>query len=297
MKNVSIVNLGLVVVTLGRVDSLRRLFSSLQGRLTADDRLMVVAQGNRSGVETLAMEFRTGDFCIDVIESPLGATRGRNAGVAALPVGIDYLLSFPNDTTWFPDGAIEALRRLPENFLTGALTVVDEHGAKFHLPVSGTPLNRWNVWSVVEVGMLVRRKAFEVVGGFDPDIGTGAASPWQAGEATDLLFRLQRGGLTDDFAWQPPSLTVGGVADAYGLSRAERRHKLRGYGRGLGRLVTRWRYPLWWRIAFIAGGMAFGIRHRVTNEIGDGWWVFLGRLEGALGRTLGRPVPARAVRR
>ena len=297
MQNVNIVNLGLVVTTLGRIDSLRRLLDSLKGRLTADDCLVVVAQANRPEVNALAAEFRSNNFRIDVINSTRGASLGRNAGVAALPVGADYLLSFPNDTTWFPVGSIETLRGLPDDFTTGALTVVDENGAKFALPEPGTPIDRWNVWCVIEMGMLVRQSAFNAVGGFDPDIGTGAASPWQAGEATDLLLKLQRAGLTDDFAWQPPTLALGGIADARGLSRVERRHKLRAYGRGLGRLVTHWRYPIWWRIAFIGGGLAFGIRHPSTSELGDGWWVFLGRFEGALGRTLGRPVHVQAVRR
>jgi len=297
VQDVNIVNLGLVVTTLGRIDSLRRLLDSLNGHLSAGDRVVLVAQARRPEVERLAAEFRSSVFCIDVIDSPRGAARGRNAGVAALPIGINYLLSFPNDTTWFPAESIETLRQLRDDFTVGALTVVDEYGAKFTLPEAGTPLDRWNVWGVIEMGILVRRTTFHAVGGFDPDIGTGAATPWQAGEVTDLILKLHRAGLTNDFAWQPRLLTVGGVADAHGLSRAARRHKLRGYGRGLGRLVTRWHYPFWWRIAFIVGGLAFGIRHRSTNELLDGWWVFLGRLEGALGRTLGRPVQMQAVER
>lgn len=290
-------NLGIVVATLGRIDSLRRLLGSLQGRLTSGDCVVLVAQGNPYEVRKLAAEYRNDNFCIDVIGSQRGATRGRNAGVKALPTGIDYLLVFPNDTTWFPVDAIEKLRCLPVKFTTGAMTVVDANGVKFRLPEQGASLNRWNVWSVIEMGLIVRRSTFDSVNGFDPDIGTGAETPWQAGEATDLLLKLKRAGLTKDFGWQPPTLNVGGITDAQGLSQTERRHKLRGYGRGLGRLVTRWNYPLWWRIAFIGGGIAFGIRHHTTNELFDGWWVFLGRLEGALGHTLGRPVKVQAVQR
>jgi hypothetical protein len=46
-------------------------------------------------------------------------------------------------------------------------------------------------------------------------------------------------------------------------------------------------YPWWWRFAFVFGGLAFGLRHRATNTVGDGWWVFLGRAEGTLGHTFG----------
>lgn len=277
--------LALVVTTLGRTESLRRLFASLRGQLAEGDRVVVVAQRHRDAVERLADEFRSDDFVISVTTSEPGAARGRNVGVAALPTGIDFLLQFPNDTTWFPAGSIARLRALPDSFTVGALTIVDETGPKFVLPEPGAPLTRWNMWSVIEMGLLVRRQLFDRVGGFDESIGTGAETPWQAGEGTDVLLRMQREGLTEDFAWLPPTTFLGGIADAHSLTATERRRKLRAYGRGLGRLVTRWRYPFWWRIAFVGGGLLFGVRHHQTHAVLDGWWVFVGRLEGGLGRT------------
>lgn len=286
-------NLGLVVSTLGRAEPLERLLRSLSAQMTPDDRLVLVAQGNLPVVERLAERFRAEAFAIDVTTSDRGASRGRNTGVAALPQG-ERLLHFPNDTTWFPDGSIEAIRASAGDVAAGALTVVDEHGPKFLLPEAGTPLDRWNVWSVIEMGLLMRRSVFDELGGFDPDLGTGAPTPWQAGEATDLLLRMteQRPDLATAFAWLPPAVTVGGIGDPTGLSKQERRRKLRAYSRGLGRLIVRHRYPWWWRFAFLLGGLAFGLRNRTTNTIGDGWWVFLGRAEGMLGRTLGGPTTA-----
>ena len=90
----------------------------------------------------------------------------------------------------------------------------------------------------------------------------------------------------------PHDVAVGGIADPSGLSSAERRRKLRAYGRGMGRVVVRHPYPWWWRFAFLFGGLAFGLRHRATNGIVDGWWVFLGRAEGMLGHTAGGPTTA-----
>jgi hypothetical protein len=292
------VKLALVVPTLGRVDRLRRLLDSIDGELREGDELVIVAQRNPADVERLAASFDAGAGHIIVTTSELGAARGRNHGVDAL-VGEDPLLVFPNDTTWFPTGTLDRLRALPMDFEAGAMTVRDEHGPKFVLPAPGTPLDRRNVWSVIEMGALVRRSVFDEIGGFDRDLGTGAPTPWQAGEVTDLLLRLasRRPELARGFGWLPADVAVGGIADAHGLGVTERRHKLRAYGRGLGLVVSRWRYPLAWRIAFIGGGLAFGIRHRTDYAPADGWWVFLGRLEGALGRTLGRPVHATAVQR
>ena len=278
-----------MVTTLGRTAALQRLLESLDGQMSAGDLLVLVAQANEAEVRRLVEAHRSSDFEIIVTTSDRGASLGRNSGVAALRHGADALLVFPNDTTWFPEGALEALRAVADDIDAGALTVVDDHGPKFVLPDAGTPLDRWNVWSVIEMGLLIRRSLFERLGGFDTSLGTGASTPWQAGEATDLLLRLivERPEIARDFRWLSPDVRVGGVADPHGLSSTERRRKLRAYGRGLGRLVQRWRYPLWWRFAFVAGGLAFGLRHRATNGVVDGWWVFLGRAEGVLGRTLG----------
>ena len=293
VQNGFIVNLGLVVSTLGRAEPLERLLESLSPQLHPDDRVVIVAQDRLAEVERLAEAFRSDTVAIDVTTSPRGASRGRNAGVALLDAD-ERLLHFPNDTTWFPDGALDAIRRAGPQLTAGALTVVDEYGPKFALPAVSTPLDRWNVWSIIEMGLLIRRSAFDELGGFDPDLGTGAPTPWQAGEATDLLLRLieRRPDLAATFAWLPPDTFVGGIADPSGLSSAERRRKLRAYGRGLGRIVVRHRYPLWWRFAFLFGGLAFGVRHRTGYVIADGWWVFLGRAEGMAGRVLGGPTSA-----
>lgn len=298
VQNGCIVNLGLVVSTLGRIDPLRRLLDSLDGELALGDRVVLVAQDRVPEVEALARSYAERGLGVIVTTSSRGISIGRNAGVAALGDG-EWLLSFPNDTTWYPAGVLGRLRSHADELIVGALAVHDEHGPKFALPDAGTSLNRWNVWSVIEIGLVMRRSVFDRLGGFDPLIGSGAASPWQAGEGTDLLLRLVSidPSMAHDFAWLPREIFVGGVTDAHGLARAARRHKLRAYGRGLGKVVTRWRYPAWWRFAFVGGGLAFGLRHRPDYELLDGWWVFLGRLEGAIGRVLGRTVRTQAVSR
>ncbi|TFD67302.1 glycosyltransferase family 2 protein [Cryobacterium ruanii] len=280
-------NIGLVITTLGREQGLRRLLRSLVGQVTRGDVIVMVAQRNLQAVERLATEFASIDCKIVVTTSPLGASRGRNAGVAALPAGVDYRLHFPNDTTWFPPDTIAGIRSTSPEAGAGALTVTDENGPKFKLPVPGTPLDRWNVWTVIEMGLVIRRSVFTEIGGFTESIGTGASTPWQSGEATDLLLRLIKSGQADSFAWLPADIAIGGISDPHGLSDGERRRKLRTYARGFGRLLSVWRYPLYWRAAALAGGLLFGVRNRSSFHAADGWWVFVGRFEGLTGRCFG----------
>ena len=281
-------NIGLVVTTLGREQGLRRLLNSLAGQVTAADTIVIVAQRNLEAVTNLAAEFTDIGCGIVVTTSPLGASRGRNAGVEALPAGVDYLLHFPNDTTWFPPGTVAGIRSTPPEASAGALTVTDENGPKFCLPAPGTPVDRWNVWTVIEMGLVMRRSVFTRLGGFLESIGTGASTPWQSGEATDLLLRLIQSGESKSFVWLPADVAIGGVSDPHGLSSEERRHKLRSYARGFGRVLTRWRYPLYWRAAALAGGLLFGVRNPASFRAADGWWVFVGRFEGLIGRCFGQ---------
>lgn len=290
-------SLGFVVTTLGRLEAIDRLLGSLDSRLEPADRLVIVAQDHADDVRALVAVHPTLAASTVVTTSARGASRGRNAGVAALD-DPQALLCFPNDTTWFPEGTVEALREADAaGLMAGAMVVADENGPKFTLPKPGTPLDRWNVWSVIEMGLVMRRTVFDDAGGFDEGIGTGATTPWQAGEATDLLLRLQRDQpvVSGSFSWLP-HVVVGGISDSRGLAPGERRRKLRAYGRGLGRLAVQHRYPLWWRGAFVAGGLLFGLRHSDIARPVDGAWVFLGRMEGILGRALGA-TPVEAVTR
>ena len=71
-------SLGIVVTTLGRAEALDRLLASLDGRLSAGDRLVVVAQ-DRTNEVACALEARPGlSDVATVITSARGAALGRD---------------------------------------------------------------------------------------------------------------------------------------------------------------------------------------------------------------------------
>ncbi len=284
-------NLGLVVTTLGRIDPLRALLTSLVGQLEADDRVVLVTQGRHDEVVALSEEFAAQGVPVVVARSERGAARGRNTGVAALPAG-DFVVNFPNDTTVFPAGVVGRIRgaTAAPDFIAGGFTSWDERGPKTVLPAAGTALDKWNVWSVIEMGILMRRSLFDEVGGFDTTIGPGATTPWQVAEGTDLLLRAMKRepAMAENFVWLPHDVYVEGISTAFGLTPQERRRKMRAYGRGTGRAMAVHRYPLWWRAAFTLAGLLYGVRNPHPVTLSDGWPMFVGRLEGSLGFTLGQ---------
>ncbi|MEV7767487.1 glycosyltransferase [Microbacterium sp. NPDC086615] len=291
--------IGFVVTTLGRLEPLRALLASLEDQLREGDHVVLVAQGAQDDVAALAAEFAARGVPVTATTSARGASLGRNTGVAALPAG-DAVVTFPNDNTTYPAGTVAALHAAVDgaDFLAGGFTSWDERGPKTTLPSAGTPLDKYNVWSVIEMGILIRRSLFDAVGGFDENMGPGSASPWQVAEGTDLLLRAmaQEPRLVREFRWLPADVHVDGISTGFGLSTAERRRKLRAYGRGTGRAFAVHGYPLWWRLAFTAAGLLYGVRNPRPITLGDGWPMFLGRLEGTLGRTFGQARMVSATR-
>ncbi|WP_431795794.1 glycosyltransferase family 2 protein [Microbacterium enclense] len=284
-------NIGFVVTTLGRIAPLRALLTSLADQLRPGDHVVLVAQGAQEDVAALAAEFAANGVPVTATTSGRGASLGRNTGVAALPEG-DAVVTFPNDNTTYPPGTVRALHAAVDDagFLAGGFTSWDERGPKTTLPAPGTPLDKYNVWSVIEMGILIRRSLFDAVGGFDEDLGPGSVTPWQVAEGTDLLLRAMAHDrrLLSEFRWLPADVHVDGISTGFGLSSAERRRKLRAYGRGTGRTFAAHDYPLWWRVAFTGAGLLYGIRNPKPITLADGWPMFLGRLEGTLGRTFGQ---------
>ena len=275
-------SLTLVVATLGRVEALKRLLTSVAPQLRADDTVVVVAQAALEEITALAQEVDTAANIL-CVPSERGATRGRNTGVAATARG--SFLIFPNDTTWFPDGSIEAIRaNAGQDVLV--YTVRDDAGPKFSFPERSEPLNYRNVWDVIEPGFGIRRAAFEAIDGFDPLIGTGAPSPWQAGEVADLLYRWQLHSGNAPIQWAP-AIEVGGITDSAGLADSERRRKLRAYGRGCGRVMSRYRAPLWFRAAYVVAGLFVAVKRPGLYRLSDGWFAAIGRCEGTTGHLFG----------
>lgn len=283
--------LAFIVTTLGRLDALRALLVSLEPQLLPEDRVVMVAQREAEAVSALAREFAERGVPVVATSSERGATLGRNTGVACLPSG-EYILTFPNDNTTYPQGTLDALRAAvaSDEFSAGGFSSWDERGPKTAMPTSGTALDRYNVWTVIEMGILMRRSLFDRLGGFDLSLGPGSATPWQVGEGTDLLLRALANApqLAESFVWVPPEVHVDGISTGFGLTPHERRRKMRAYGRGTARVLAIHRYPWWWRLAFTGAGLLYGVRNPAPITLSDGWPMFLGRLEGMIGVTLGQ---------
>ncbi len=222
-----------------------------------------------------------------LLRSEVGGAVSRNAGLAAADAD---LVAFPDDDCWYPVDLLESVTRLlgshPE--WAGISTrSLDASGRSSNMrwdrrPGSVTRLNCWK--RAITYTVFLRRQAVEEAGGFDETIGM----PWTSGAETDLVLRvLDNGG---ELRYEP-SLAVHHPQQEPRWSResAERGYR---YGLGVGSVLRRHRYPLWfvgWRMAHLAAGSVYLLARGRTGEARFYWAMARGRLRGWLAPDTGRP--------
>lgn len=285
---------GIAVTTVGRWDDLSNLLDDLAGQ-SLPPRAVAIAHHDEGAVAELDELVRAfGDrLVIATVVSPRGISAGRNAAAGLLGDDIDWLY-FPNDTSRIDSDFLERVaQRLTPAATVCAARLVDREGVRNALPPAGSQLSRRNVWGAIEPATLFKRRDFIEVGGFDPEIGSGATTPWQAGEGTDLLLRMST---LDGFSieWLH-DVAVRAQTEFSHLSPKERRRKIRNYGRGTGYIYRRWEYPAWQRFRHVFGALLAPLRKRGKYRLADAFALAVGRAEGVFGAVLPGDPDTRAI--
>lgn len=289
---------GVGLTTVGRWEELGLLLEDLAVQTRPPQAVAIAHHDNSgqtpAGLEALLQRF-DGRLPIRVLVSPRGVSNGRNLTAQAVGDDIEWVW-FPNDTSRIdPDFFERVAGHCTPARTVVALQLVDREGPRNPLPASGTRLTRRTAWGAMEPATLFRRQAYLAVGGFDPDRGSGANSPWQSGEGPDLILRLSE---LDGFsiAWVG-DIVVHAQTEFAHLPPAERRRKLRNYGRGAGHVLRTWRYPLWYKLAHLLAAALMPLRNPKKFTVRDGVALLIGRTEGVLGRPFTRAADHRAVLR
>lgn len=275
--------LGLAVTTIGQ----RSLAPLLSSAAASTVRPAAVAIANQSG-HPLDVNPHEHPFPVHVVPSSGGISAGRNDAVQVLPPDVQ-VVGFPNDDCSFPPSSLEAVvgsfAAAPGTDAV-ACTLADPSGPRFALPPVGEHLTRTSVWRAIEPATFLRVDAFRRLDGFRVDLGTGAPSPWQSGEGTDLLLRLLAAGGT---VTSRPDITVMGAGERRSLSADEFVAKHRRYARGTGYLYRLHRYPAHLRLRVLVAPLVRATRHDASLSLSLrlARARFLGRLEGLLERPFG----------
>jgi glycosyltransferase involved in cell wall biosynthesis len=222
----------LVVATIGRVDELDHLFTSLEFQTHQDFRVIVVDQNPDDSL--LPVLEGTGLEVLHVRSRP-GLSRARNAGLALVSADV---VAFPDDDCAYDQDVLGHVGRLfaREPHLDGVTgRSVDRGGhSSPSWKLDPAVLNDHNLWNrAISYTIFLRREIVQRVGAFDERLGLGSSEPWSSGEEIDYLIRALRGGARIVF---DPSLTVHHEPEVRDIGFRD--------GATVGYLLRKHRYPL-----------------------------------------------------
>jgi GT2 family glycosyltransferase len=200
----------LVVATLGqRIDFLRQTLASIRAQDVASD-VVIVAPTGIDALDALATEFGA-----RTLPDPGSLTGAINLGMTTVTEAHDYV-NWLNDDDLLEPGSLAAttvaLDADPSAVVAfGACRYIDPEGRELWISRAGPWAPRVLKWGpdlIPQPGMLVRRTAWERVGGLDES--------FRFAFDLDLLLKLQKvgrlvdvGTVVSSFRWHPDSLTVG----------------------------------------------------------------------------------------
>lgn len=280
---------GLITVTYSPGDTLTTMLDSIGAATDREVAIVISDNGSRDG-SIERVEQRPG---VQVVRNPgnLGFGRGVNVAMQALPADADPVLVVNPDVTFGPgaiDALIQGLARHPEAGVVGPLITTPDgriYPSARQLPSIGTGVGHavfgwfWpdNPWTRAyrrdhadpierQAGwlsgscLLIRRKAFEEVGGFDPAF-------FMYFEDVDLGDRMARAGWRSIYLPDASVVHIGGHATAQHRPEMTRVHHLSAY-----RYLAR-RYSRWWqaplrlaiRCALFLRGVVAGRSGRVAG--------------------------------
>ncbi len=232
----------LVVATLGeRIDFLRETLTSIRAQSVPSD-VVIVAPVGIPQLAELVEEFAT-----SFLPDPGSLTAAINLGMGTAARHHEFV-NWLNDDDLLEPGSLEATIRALDADQTavvafGACRYIDPQGRELWISKAGPWAPRVLKWGpdlIPQPGMLVRRSAWQAVGGLDES--------FRFAFDLDLLLKLQKlgrlvdvGVVVSSFRWHPDSLTVGDRTTNIVESERAKRQSL---GAAARRVAWLWEAPV-----------------------------------------------------
>jgi glycosyltransferase involved in cell wall biosynthesis len=271
----------LILGTVGRVNELEIILSSLQAQTYQNFELIVVDQNPDDRLVPILARYKD-KFPILHLRSEKGLSKAKNLG---LKQSTRTIVGFPDDNCRYPSDLLERVANFfachPDvDGLTGRS--VDENGndSNGRYDTKPGPTNKFNLWKrVIAYNIFLRARAIEGIW-FDERLGPGAGTVWGAADETDYLLRVLGQGAS---LYYDPDLIAIHASPLKELVQSHRSMMYRAYsyGRGMSHVLQKHDFPLWFRAKWILralGGMTlFGAMLRFV-EAAYYWNALKGRL-------------------
>lgn len=272
----------LILATVGRVEEPKRFLASLDAQTYRDFELIVVDQNVDDRLEAILRPYFE-HFPIHHLRSDKkGVSRARNMGLHRARGDI---VSFPDDDCWYPKDLLEQVAEFFSKYpqwdgITGLAVDIKGHPSVGRWDSREGPINRYNVWTrSVEFSIFVKRQVAEQIGGFGEKLGPGAGTPWGAHEGDDFILRALQAGFR--FYYNPRFFIYHPHPfQQYNVKALER---ARLYGCGMGRVLRKHRYPLWFVTYYWLRPLGGTLLALARGNIGKAryyWTTLKGRISG-----------------
>lgn len=271
----------LILATVGRTSELNRLFDSLLVQTFHDFEVIVVDQNTDDRLMPVLHRARCLGLAIRHLHfSPPNLALARNAGIAEAS---GQWLGFPDDDCWYEPHTLERIRLRsrrsdhPEGIIS---RWVEQDAALPAGVLSWQRSSRFRDFPVSSITLFFQYNLIERIGGFDGRLGVGQ---WfGAGEETDMILRALR---AEALIVHEPSVRVHHRVDPPQRVISENAlicARLR--ARGTGAMYAKHRLPVWVITRGLLSPLIKPIcRGRLGDELGHGYAVARGRLDGWLG--------------
>lgn len=182
--------ISLVVATFHRTSELERLLASLESQSFRDFEVLIIDQNSDERLAGI-LGGHPG-LKIRHIRCELGASRARNTGLRAAEGSI---IGFPDDDCWYAEDLLQRVNTWFESHpesdgLLGILRDEDNQPTGPKWPQRAGAATKETLWnSGITPVVFLTRRAVQMTGFFDEEIGPGSASGYASGEDLDYFLR------------------------------------------------------------------------------------------------------------
>jgi glycosyltransferase involved in cell wall biosynthesis len=260
----SAMKISLILATKARVAEIDRFVRSLSQQRCTNLELIVVDQNEDDRLKATLMQSNS-PFPIVHLRSEAGLSHARNVGIASATGDV---VAFPDDDCWYPDGLLaRVVAEFQSHPSVDGLTGRSEDG---RAQASGGSFSRSqgqvdlkNVWKRgISYTIFLRSSICAVVGPFDEELGVGARTRFGSGEETDYLIRTVKLGF--NIRYRPELVVFHANPILY-----DRNHRSKAfrYGVGMGRVLSKHRYKLSFKVYTILRPFAGALLSLLTLRV------------------------------
>ena len=207
-----------------------------------------------------------------------------------MPDCLGEVIFWPDDDSWYPPDLVAQVLAFFETHpaAAGAIGILVDEAGKAHarwVTGSAQPAGLMDAFTrAAEPVLFFRQEIVAALGGFDERIGTGAQTPWGAGEGADLCVRALKAGLQ---VWIDPRLRVYHAPTVIRPDDPAQLAKSRAYARGMGAVIRKNRLSLWFTAAYLftyLRAVGWNALRGRWADVKYHWTRLAGAMEGMAGK-------------